>query len=147
MEMNTNEDQAILLEVYKLHTELAEQVAASREGLNKLYAGMVSSIIAASVLLQRFVPDSGTAWVLPALGALISMCWMVSLISITGRLSAKHAVLVSLESKLPFDFLERENAEFEKGFYVRRKWSSVLMPILFLLVSSWWLVSSLPSAK
>ena len=33
------ESRGTLLEVYKLHASLAEQAAASREGLNKLYTG------------------------------------------------------------------------------------------------------------
>ena len=56
--MNETENEATLLEIYKLHADLAEQAASSREGLNKLYTGMVSPMIAASVLIQRVVPDA-----------------------------------------------------------------------------------------
>ena len=137
--MKDDPEQAILIEIYKLHADLAEQAATSREGLNKLYTGMVSSIIAASVLLQRFAPDAETIWVLPGLGVVVSTCWMMSLDSMTGRLWAKHAILMGLESKLPFDFFRQENEEFEKGGFVRRKWSSALMPALFLLICLGWL--------
>ena len=131
------------LELYKLHADLAERVATKREDVNKLYTGMVSSIIAASVLLHRFAPTAETNWVLPTLGAVVSVCWILSVDSITGRLSAKHAVLIELESKLPFDFFRRENAEFEKGGFIRRKWSSSLMPTLFFLVCVVWLGATL----
>lgn len=137
--MKDEADQAALVEIYKLHAELAEQAATSREGLNKLYTGMVSSIIAASVLFQRFAPGAETAWVLPCLGVVVAICWMLSLDSVTGRLSAKHAVLVDLESRLPFDFFRKENERFDKGGFVRRKWSSALMPTFFLLVCLGWL--------
>ena len=50
-----------LFEMYKLHVELAEQAASLREGLNKLYSGLVAGIVAASVLMHRFVPDAATA--------------------------------------------------------------------------------------
>ena len=141
--MKDDPGQATIVEIYKLHANLAEQAAISREGLNKLYTGMVSSIIAASVLLQRFAPGAEMSWILPCLGALVSSCWMLSLGSITGRLSAKHAVLLNLESRLPFAFFDQENEEFEQRGFVRRKWSSALMPAVFLLICLVWLVAVL----
>lgn len=136
-----DKNRGMLLEVYKLHADLAEQAAASREGLNKLYTGMVSSIVVASVLLRRLGADIDAMWVLPALGVVVSLCWTMSLHSMTGRLVAKHRVLAELESKLPFAFLTRESAEFDKGGFVRRKWTSVLMPVTFLLICIGWLVA------
>ena len=52
------DEKNLLFETYKLHAELAERVASLREGLNKLYSGMVTGIVAASVVLHRLVPDS-----------------------------------------------------------------------------------------
>ena len=140
--MNDSDKATSLLEIYKLHTDLAEQTAASREGLNKLYTGMVSSIIAASVLIQRVAPAADAIWVLPVLGMVVSVCWLMSLHSITGRLSAKHVVLVELEAELPFRFLEREDRAFNRGGFVRRKWSAAAMPVLFLAMCLAWLVAS-----
>ena len=134
-------DSGTVFGIYKLHAELAEQASSLREGLNKLYSGMVTSIVAASVLLHRVAPDSGTMWVLPVLGMIASLSWMISLHSVTGRLSAKHAVLLELESRLPFDFFSRENAEFDKRRIFRRKWSGVLMPAAFLAFSGVWLAT------
>ena len=65
--MNAN-DRELLFETYKLHAELAERVAALREGLNKLYSGMVVGIVAASVLLHRLAPNAETTWLLPIVG-------------------------------------------------------------------------------
>lgn len=132
-----------LLDIYKLHAELAEQVSSSREGLNRLYTGMVTAIIAGSVLLYRLAPNADAVWVLPVLGIAASLSWMMSLHSVTGRLSAKHAVLIDLESELSFDFLRREQAEFKSQGFVRRKWSGLLMPVLFLAISSGWLATML----
>ena len=132
----------MLFGIYKLHAELAEQASSMREGLNKLYAGMVASIIAASVLLHRVAPDSADAvWVLPVLGMVVSLSWMMSLRSVTGRLSAKHAVLVDLESMLPFDFLKREQIGFFKVGIVRRKRSGLVMPAAFLGICAAWLTT------
>ena len=128
-----------LFGIYKLHAELAEQAASSRESLNRIYSGMVTAVVAGSVLIHRVTLDSDTMWVLPVLGVAISLSWMLSLHSATGRLSAKHTALLELESRLPFAFLERENNEFNKLCIVRRKWTGQLMPIAFLVISSAWL--------
>ena len=72
---------------------------------------------------------------------MVSLCWTMSLHSMTGRLAAKHRVLAELESKLPFAFLTRESAVFDKGGFVRRKWTSVFMPVMFLLICIGWLVT------
>ena len=133
------EDRELLFETYKLHAELAERVAALREGLNKLYSGMVAGIVAASVLLHRLVPDAEATWVLPILGIVVSLSWMFSVHSVTGRLSAKHHVLVSLEENLPFNFLDRENKEFDKYRVFRRKHTELLMPGAFLILCLIWL--------
>lgn len=133
------EDQ-ILFETYKLHAELAERVASLREGLNKLYSSMVASIIAASVLLHRLLPDTETIWIVAALGILLSLSWMFSLLSVTGRLSAKHEVLLILEERLPFQFFEKENQAFNQGSFLRRKHSAMLLPSGFLILSTVWFI-------
>ena len=135
------DDTGSRLEIYKLHAELAEQASAQRENLNKLYSGMVTSIVAASVLLHRVAPDSETMWALPMLGMIVSLSWMGSLRSATGRLSAKHAVLVELETELPFGFFTRENAKFDSLGVLRRKRSGWLMPAMFLLMCGVWLTA------
>ena len=68
-----SDDKHLLFEMYKLHAALAEQAASHREGLNKLYSGMVTSVVAASVLLDRVAPDTEMVWVLPTLGILVSL--------------------------------------------------------------------------
>ena len=130
----------LLFETYKLHAELAEQTASLRENLNKLYSGMVTSIVAASVIMHRLVPGTEMVWVLPTLGIVVSLSWILSLSSVTGRLSAKHTVLVTLEASLPFAFLRRENEEFDKCRFVRRKWTGQAMPWFFLILCIAWLV-------
>ena len=137
-----SDDSELLFETYKLHAELAERVAAVREGLNKLYSGMVTSIVVASVLLYRLVPESEseTILVLPALGIIVSLSWILALHSMTGRLVAKHDILVVLEQKLPFNFLKQENALFDKGGFLRRKYTGLIMPCVFLAIFVIWLV-------
>ncbi len=53
-------DSTTLFGMYTLHAELAEQASSSRENLIKLYSGMVTFIVAASVLLHRVAAGSDT---------------------------------------------------------------------------------------
>lgn len=132
-------DSHLMFETYKLHAELADSAASSRESLNRVYAGLVTSIVAASVLLHRLVPDSETTWVLPVLGIVVSLSWVFSLYSATGRLRAKHDVLVVLEKNLPFKFFDLESREFEKARFLRRRYTGLVMPFAFLALCVGWL--------
>ena len=69
-----------LLEIYKLDVDIAERAASSREEFTKLYTGVVSTIVAAGVLRHRLKPEGGTelSWVLPALGTVVSLTWLLS---------------------------------------------------------------------
>lgn len=131
-----------LLEVYKLHSELAERVASLREGVNKLHAGIVASIVAVSVLLHRVGYGSAVVWILPLLAIVTFVSWFASMSSVTGRLTAKSKVLkeLELELKLGFNFLAREEEEFQKGRALRRKFSGLLIPVLFAALCLVWIV-------
>ena len=135
-----SDDRQLLFETYKLHAELAQRVDESREGLNKIYAGLVSGIVVASVLLQRFAPNSESMWLFPTLGIVISISWRFSLKSVTDKLLAKHYVLLELEKKIPFDFLTQQHHKFVEKGYLRRKYSGRIMPTAFFLFCAVWLL-------
>ena len=140
-----NGDGDTLFETYKLHADLAERAAALREEFTKLYTGAVSAIIAAGVLLHRLSPDKGSelAWVLPTLGAVVSVSWLLSFWSITARLAAKQKTLVELEKELSFDFLQRENKAFAP-WLLRRKVTGSIMPVSFFAICAVWFYAVLP---
>ena len=127
-------------ETYKLHAELAERVASLREGMNKLYSGMVSGIVAASVVLHRIDPAAETVWVLAALGIAVSVSWLLSICSVSRRLTAKGEVLRTMEGELPFKFLTEEKCWFEKRCHLRRNVSLSVVPWLFLGICVFWLI-------
>lgn len=128
-----------LFEMYKLHSELAVRIDEAREGLNKVYAGMVTSIVAASILLYRLFPSVDSIWLLPLLGALVSLSWIFSLHSIRGKLTAKHKVLLELENGLSFQFFNKENVQYKEQKFLRRKYTELLLPLGLFLVSIIWL--------
>ena len=135
---DTNDDRT-RFEIYKVHAELAEQVAGHREGLHKMYSGMVAAIVSASILMERFVPETQMAWALPVLGLVVSISWLLSIYSITARLAAKHDVLVELEKRLPFDFFVREESAFKQRGSLARKRSSLIMPWCFVVMCILWI--------
>lgn len=143
--MSAHEDK--LFETYKLHAELTERVASSRLNLNKLYSGLVTSIIAVYMILSRLYSESDSStpnyfvrFALPTVGCLISISWLVSIWNITGHLKAKNKTLRKLEAKLPFPFLEIEHQEFQSKKTPRNSTSSMIMPGLFLLICIVWIV-------
>ena len=136
----SNDNQKEIFEIYKLHSELAGRIDETREGLNKLYAGMITSIVAASILLFRFLPNADSIYLLPVLGALVSISWLFSLHSVTGKLTAKHKVLLELESKISFQFFKQEEDQYENHNFLRRKHSGLILPCGFFLVSIFWLI-------
>ena len=82
-------DQDRLLEIYKVHAELAERVAALRESTNRVYASTAGGVLAASVLLYRSSvasPDDPLPMamaLLPLAGVMVSVSWGGSVLSIT----------------------------------------------------------------
>ena len=126
------------LDMYKLQSDLAERVASLREDLAKVYMGTVSAIIGAGVVLHRFYDPSELYVFLPMLGAAVSVSWLLSILSITARLAAKHKVLLELEKDLPFRFFEKEGSAFGCSLF-RRQVTSAAMPVMFLSVCLYWL--------
>ena len=140
-------------ETYKLHTELAERVASLREDLSKIYSGVVAGVVAGAILVHRLTstPDDGVPvfdWmcVFPILGIALSVSWVLSVLSITSRLAAKHRALRNLECRLNIDFFEQEEKEFAHGFSITRQISALAMPLIFLVSCLAWLVWSICAA-
>ena len=134
-----NKETQLLFEIYKLHANFAETIDTSREGLNKIYSGMVASIVVASVLLHRYLPENETVWVLPMVGIVVSISWWFSLSSLTRKLRVKNQVLLDLEELLPFRFFEREDQKFQKSNKLRRKHTLYILPLTFGIVCAVWL--------
>jgi len=122
-------------ETYKLHAELAARISEQREDISKLHFGVVAGIVTGTVLIQRLASGDELFFVLPVLGLIVSFSWMVSIWSLTAKLSAKHAALLILEKRLDpgFRFLKIESCKF-KPSVLRRKFIAVLMPTLFAIL-------------
>jgi len=135
MNDKTKNNGQLQFEIYQLHSELAEKISTAREGSNKLYAGMITTIVAISTYVNQILPGYEYNWVLPVLGLVISLSWLLTLNSATGKLYAKHYILLELEKELPFHFFEKENEVFVKGPYLRTRYTYMVLPICFIVLS------------
>ena len=128
-----------LLELYKLHAELADRVSQRREAANRLFVGLLTGV---SVLLAAFVRfGSGeipVAWIMCAggiLGVVLSVAWFIVIRSYRQLNSGKFAALDELEDKLAYPFFRREWQFLEKGENMRKYWKltvvETILPIIF----------------
>ena len=118
--------QTALLEIYKLHSELADRVSQRREGANRLYvsvlAGMVTFLAVAMRLGTGNLPSDVMLGVAGSFGALLSLSWFVVLRSYRQLNSAKFRVLHELETKLAYPFFTTEWRFLDEGRNPNRYW-------------------------
>lgn len=133
------EDKQELLEIYKLHAELADRVSQRREGANRLYASLLTGILGFLAISLRFGTGDFPIWgllvVAGVLGMLLSASWFVIVRSYRQLNSGKFKPLHELESKLAYPFFKREwdlLAEGEKpGIYWKLTTVETGAPIAF----------------
>ena len=81
--MTNDPDRNELLEIYKLHAELADRVSQRREGANRLYVSLLAGLAAFLAVLIRFgVGDVPVQVVLVSVGVVgtaLSASWYVVL--------------------------------------------------------------------
>ena len=132
-----------LLELYKLHAELADRVSHRRGGANRLYVTVSTSFFVATTALARWgtEPILATAWFLTVAGILgVGLCasWYIVIRSYRQLNSGKFAALDELESKLAYPFFRREWEILEQGKNFKQYWKLTVaetsLPILFGIV-------------
>ena len=100
-----------LLEIYKIHAELADRVSQRREGANRLYVSLLSIILALLAALLRYETGIIPVWTVLGvafLGMLLSVLWFVTIQSYRQLNKGKFVTLHELEEKLAFPFFKRE---------------------------------------
>ncbi len=138
------EDKGELLEIYKLHAELADRVSQRREGANRLYVSLLTVI---PVLLAAFLRYGAGAIPVKAiltaggvLGALLSASWYIVIRSYRQLNTGKFKALHELEKELAYPFFKREWELLEEGRNRSRYWKLTIvetgLPIGFFLLSA-----------
>ena len=130
MSDNSNE----ILELYKLHAELADRVSQRREAANRLFVGLLTGLCAVLAAFARFGTGDIPHWALllggGVLGVALSAAWFIVIRSYRQLNSGKFAVLDELESKLAFPFFRREHDINMKKYWKLTTVETVL-PMIF----------------
>ncbi len=120
-----------LLEIYKLHAELADKVSQRREGANRLYVSLLTSILVFLVALLRFGMEMIPLWSMllcfGLLGMLLSVSWYIVIRSYRQLNTGKFKALHELEEKLAYPFFKREWELLEEGEDVSRYWKLTIV--------------------
>ena len=150
-----DKDKQELLEIYKLHAELADKVSQRREGANRLYVSLLTSFFILVAAVARF--GSGqvfvSEWLILLVGGFLgfalSASWYVTLQSHRQLNSGKFKALHELEAKLAYPFFTREWDFLEEGKNKKIYWELTLveryLPCIFGLISIGFIVASLCS--
>ena len=138
--MTDDRERTELLEIYKLHAELADRVSQRREGANRLYVSLLAGLAAFLAVLIRFgVGDLPVRVVLVAVGvagAALSVSWYVVLRSYRQLTGGKFLALHELEDRLSYPFFRHEWDLLGEGRDRSRYWRLTIvevgLPCIFL---------------
>ncbi len=135
-----------LLEIYKLHTKLADRVSQRREGANRLYAGLLVAFATFIIALIRFSigPHGEEALLIEfavagIVGMGLSLSWFLVIRSYRQLNTGKFRALQEIEKQLDFEFLSREWELLREGRDFRTYWkltvAESILPVMFGLLS------------
>ena len=131
-----------LLEIYKIHAELADRVSQRREGSNRLYVSLLSVILVLLAALLRYGTGIIPVWLVlgiaGVLGMLLASSWYINIRSYRQLNKGKFDTLLELEEKLAYPFFKREWELLEEGKNKNRYWRLTIvetfLPIGFFLL-------------
>ena len=119
-------DRTELLEIYKLHAELADRVSQRREGANRLYVSLLAAMVTFLAVSIRFgvgnLPVGVMLGSAGVFGALLSLSWFFVLRSYRQLNSGKFRALHELETKLAYPFFTTEWKLLAEGQERKRYW-------------------------
>ena len=139
MAENSNRE---LLELYKLHAELADRVSQRREGANRLFVSLLTGLMVfLAALLRLGTGDLGANAVMVffgLVGVMLSAAWFVVIRSYRQLNTGKFEALHELEQHIPYAFFQREWELLQEGRDFRRYWRLTVvetsLPIIFFLL-------------
>ena len=147
------------IDIYKLFVETAERNVERRLRSNQFYFSIVAALfVAYSWLAQgRFpfaTPAAGAAdtetgtqsliemaalsvplWVLPLFLLVVSLSWLLVLLSFRALSAAKYKVVHEMEKELPFQPFDREWAHYKQIRKVETTQLELLVPLLFCVAA------------
>ena len=109
-----NDFYAHLLEMYKLHTEMADRISQRRGITNNLYISIHTSLIGFLSYLFTNINNHTLIILLAVLGFVLSLIWLLNIFSYKKLNTAKFKALDELENNLPINFFKIEYDHYKK---------------------------------
>ena len=130
-----------LLEIYKLHAKLADNVSQRREGANRFYVTLLTGVLMLSATFLRFGAETIPLGILLGVSGILmvflSGSWCVVIHSYRQLNSGKFKTLHELEEKLAYSFFRREWELLGQGKDYSRYWIltvvETILPLGFLV--------------
>ena len=137
-----DENRQELLEIYKLHAELADRVSQRREGANRLFVSLLTGTLIFLAAFLRYgtetMPVGAILTAISIFGTFLSAAWYIIIRSYRQLNSGKFAALHELEEKLAYPFFKREWELLEEGKKRSRYWKLTIvetfLPIAFSIL-------------
>ena len=137
-----DENRRELLEIYKLHAELADRVSQRREVANRLFVSLLTGTLIFLAALLRYgaetIPVGAVVTAIGIFGISLAVAWYVIIRSYRQLNSGKFAALHELEEKLAYPFFKREWELLEEGKSISRYWKltvvETFLPMIFALL-------------
>ena len=131
-----------LLEIYRLHAELADRVSQRREGANRLYVSLLLALALFLAALFRFgagdLPGSIVVGVVGTIGIALSVSWLLVIRSYRQLNTGKLKALQELEKRLAYPFYKCEWELLGEGKDRARYWrltqAEAVLPWIFFLL-------------
>ena len=136
------QDQAIILEQYKLFLQTSEELVKRRQNVNSFYISINSALVAVMGVLfaMDFAHDAEAVigLVFCLIGLILSISWTKILTSYGNLNSSKMKIISNIEKKLPLSLFDAEWAalsdRLNKKKYVSFTESEQIIPRLFGIV-------------
>ena len=131
-----------LLEIYRIHDELADRVSQRREGANRLHASLQLALVVFLAAVLRFgtgeVPAKIAVLVVGLVGIALSLSWFLTIRSYRQLNDGKHTALAALEENLDHAFFKREWEVLKCGkkrlIYWQLTGAETILPCIFGLL-------------
>ncbi len=133
-----------LVEIYKLHAELADRVSQRREGANWLFVTLLTGLLVAIVAIVRTVDTAELAFtniftISGFVGMILSASWYIIIRSYRQLNKGKFKALHEIEKKLEYPFFTREWELLKEGKDYRAYWEltvvETILPATFFALS------------
>ena len=133
-----DENRQELLEIYKLHAELADRVSQRREGANRLFVSLLTGTLIFLAALLRYgaetIPVGAVVTAIGIFGISLAVAWYVIVRSYRQLNSGKFVALHELEEKLAYPFFKREWELLEEGKSISRYWKLTVVETFLSLI-------------